>query len=240
MAFAHFSRQAAASASGRLGVHAIRQLHALLRGACLFGGVFLAFGPAYSWLLLRLLYGASWSDGETPQLLAFYCGYVCLMAVNGVAEAFVNATASRAQLNSLASAMVGMSVLYVPAAALGFHSAGAVGLVLANCASMLARIAYAFSFVRHATADSLADAPADEAPGSTPRLLPHASALLALAVSAFVTSAAKLWLGLPASPPALHACHVGVGALCLIFVLLTVLKAEPELLEALKAARKKD
>ena len=41
-----------------LGVTVLHELHALLRAASTFGGLFIAFGPAYSWLLLRMLYDA--------------------------------------------------------------------------------------------------------------------------------------------------------------------------------------
>ena len=47
------------------------------------GLLFVAFGPAYSWLLLHLLYGDEWSATAAPQALAVYCLYVLLMAVNG-------------------------------------------------------------------------------------------------------------------------------------------------------------
>ena len=62
-------KQGAAEAeadSMTLDVASLLRLHALLRGATLFGGLFLAFGPAYSWLLLRMLYGAAWSETEAP------------------------------------------------------------------------------------------------------------------------------------------------------------------------------
>ena len=254
VAFAHFSRAAAA---GPLGMRPLRHLYSLLRGASIFGGVLLAFSPAYSWLLLRLLYGTQWSDGEAPRLLAIYSGYVCLMAINGVAEAFVNATASRTQLNSLASTMVVLSLAYVPAAALGLRLAGSTGLVLANSLSMLARISYAYRFARRAAADARATDPSCKAveaaapkllPHSSveasttllpPKLLPHSSVLGALAASALITSGAKAWLGTPASPLAHHACHVGIGMLCLALVIVIVLKAEPDLLAAVREARRK-
>ena len=237
VAFAHFSRAAAA---GPLGMRPLRHLYSLLRGASIFGGVLLAFSPAYSWLLLRLLYGTQWSDGEAPRLLAIYSGYVCLMAINGVAEAFVNATATRTQLNSLASAMVALSLAYVPAAVLGLRLAGSAGLVLANSLSMLARISYAYRFARRAAADARATDPScKSSEAAAPKLLPHTSVLIALAASALITSGAKAWLGTPTSPLAHHACHVGIGVLCLALVIVIVLKGEPDLLAAVREARRK-
>ncbi len=59
------------------------QLRALLRCVALLGLLVAAFGPAYSYTLLRLLYGAKWSDSGAPRVLACYCGYVLVLALNG-------------------------------------------------------------------------------------------------------------------------------------------------------------
>ena len=52
-----------------------------------------SFGPAYTYMLLRLLYGLRWSETEAPRALATYCVYILLLAVNGILEAFVHAVA---------------------------------------------------------------------------------------------------------------------------------------------------
>ena len=57
------------------------------------GLVATAFGPSYAYLLLRLLYGRRWSDTEAPAALGWYCPYIALLAVNGVTEAYLHATA---------------------------------------------------------------------------------------------------------------------------------------------------
>ena len=51
------------------------------------GLVAAAFGPAYSWLLLRLLYSTRWADTGAPAALGAYAGYIVLLAVNGILEA---------------------------------------------------------------------------------------------------------------------------------------------------------
>lgn len=43
----------------------------------------MAFGPSYSYSLIRLLYGRKWSDGEASTALRYYCLYVILLAMNG-------------------------------------------------------------------------------------------------------------------------------------------------------------
>lgn len=53
-----------------------------------------AFGPAYSHLLLRVAYGQRWSNTGAPAALAAYCPYILLLAANGILEAFVHAVAS--------------------------------------------------------------------------------------------------------------------------------------------------
>jgi hypothetical protein len=62
------------------------------------GAVFAAFGPAYAYLLLHLLFGAEWSATAAPLCLGLYCLYVLLMAINGMLEAFRDSVASAAQL----------------------------------------------------------------------------------------------------------------------------------------------
>lgn len=49
----------------------------------LTGLVVFAFGPSYSYSLVRILYGRKWSDGETSTALKYYCLYVVVLAMNG-------------------------------------------------------------------------------------------------------------------------------------------------------------
>lgn len=52
--------------------------------SCEFLGlIFMAFGPSYSYSLIRLLYGEKWSDGEASLALQFYCLYIIVLAMNG-------------------------------------------------------------------------------------------------------------------------------------------------------------
>ncbi|KAL7225698.1 hypothetical protein ACSBR1_020953 [Camellia fascicularis] len=53
-----------------------------LKLVLLIGLVVMAFGPSYSYALIRLLYGQKWSDGEASTALQYYCLYVITLAMN--------------------------------------------------------------------------------------------------------------------------------------------------------------
>lgn len=54
---------------------------------CLFimnaGFLVVTYGPNYSEVLIRLLYGREWSEGEAPAVLGAFCYYVMTLALNG-------------------------------------------------------------------------------------------------------------------------------------------------------------
>lgn len=64
-------------------------LAVLVRGVSVVGLVAAAFGPAYSWLLLRLLYSTRWAGTAAPAALGAYAGYIVLLAVNGILEVII-------------------------------------------------------------------------------------------------------------------------------------------------------
>lgn len=66
-------------------------------GACA-GLLAVAFGPAYTYVVLRIVYGRRWSETDAPQALGVYCAYILLLAVNGILEAFVHAVARSRQV----------------------------------------------------------------------------------------------------------------------------------------------
>ena len=106
-------------------------------------------------------------ESDAPALLAAYCAHVCLMAVNGVAEAFVNATASAEELTALSRAMVAFAAAYLLLAAAALRLAGSMGLVLANCLNMAARALYAYSYLRGHVARAVSLAARSGAPLTT-------------------------------------------------------------------------
>ncbi|KAI6676180.1 hypothetical protein NL676_036976 [Syzygium grande] len=69
-----------------------RSLTEALKLVMLIGLIFIAFGPSYSYSLIRLLYGQKWSEGEAPTVLRCYCIYIFFLAMNGTSEAFLHAS----------------------------------------------------------------------------------------------------------------------------------------------------
>ncbi len=55
----------------------------MVRGVSLVGLLAAAFGPWYAYTLLRVVYGAKWSETEAPRVLGCYSVYILLLAVNG-------------------------------------------------------------------------------------------------------------------------------------------------------------
>ena len=123
-----------------------RLLHAYL----ILGILIFSLGPPLSRPALALVAGSRWSETEAPLVLASYCYYIPLLALNGVLEAFVAATATPAQLRTQSLWMVAFSLLFACSGyvVLGQWDMGARGLVVANAVTMAGRIAWSFNFVQ--------------------------------------------------------------------------------------------
>ncbi|XP_054814813.1 uncharacterized protein LOC129315253 isoform X2 [Prosopis cineraria] len=120
-----------------------------LKLVLLIGLVFVAFGPSYSYSLIRLLYGEKWSDGEASTALQYYCIYVILLAMNGTSEAFLHAVASESQLKRSNDSLLVFSLIYIILNVVLIRLAGAVGLIVANAVNMALRILYSAIFIKH-------------------------------------------------------------------------------------------
>ncbi|GMY07836.1 protein RFT1 homolog [Fagus crenata] len=125
-----------------------------LKLVLLIGLVFMAFGPSYSYSLIRLLYGQKWSDGEASTALRYFCVYIIVLAMNGTSEAFLHAVANENQLKRSNDSLLVFSVIYIVMNVLLIRSAGAVGLILANSLNMILRIIYSSVFIKHYFQDS--------------------------------------------------------------------------------------
>jgi len=119
----------------------------------LIGLVCAAFGPAYSFLVLDLLYGSKWSQNgggpsqlsSPPRTLAVYSFFLCITAINGSTEAFLQSAISRTQLKKYNGFLVIFSGLYL-ALASALLRFGSVGLIAANAANMFFRSLYSIKF----------------------------------------------------------------------------------------------
>ncbi|GBG25680.1 Protein RFT1-like [Hondaea fermentalgiana] len=182
-----------------------RVLVALLcRAMTLLGLVFVAFGPSYAHFLIHFLYGERWSEHTTaPQVLGYYCVYVLVLAVNGVTEAYVHATANDATLRRFNGWLFVFSVVYLASAA-ALVQYRAPGLILANSINMAMRIVFSVRYIVATSGSSVTE------------LFPAATSLAAFALAAIAThlSAGNLYANFASWSRA--AAHIGVGASALI------------------------
>jgi oligosaccharide translocation protein RFT1 len=109
-----------------------------------------ALGPTLAPLLLRLVAGSRWSDSGAGEVLGTYCYYIPLLAINGVSEAFVAATASTKDLRNQSFWMGVNFVVFAGSAYLFLRvwELGAQGLVFANCVNMALRIVFNLRYIR--------------------------------------------------------------------------------------------
>jgi len=124
-------------------------LHTILHFYTLLSLTILAFGSPLAPLLLTLLAGSKWSSTGAGTVLATYCYYIPLLALNGVTEAFVAAVASPSELRTQ-SLLMGINFVAFAGAAylfLGVWEMGAAGLVWANCVNMGSRLVYNVVFI---------------------------------------------------------------------------------------------
>lgn len=125
-------------------------LRRLLRIYLILSVAMVTIGPTIAPLLLHYIAGPRWHSSGAGNVLAVYCYYIPLLALNGVCEAFVAVVATKTQ--------VYWQSLWMAAFTIGFGSAaylflsvlnlGAQGLVLANMANMLLRIIWCSHFIR--------------------------------------------------------------------------------------------
>ena len=124
-------------------------IQVLLRVYVLVSAIVMAVGPAGAPALLALVAGSSWTKDGAGEVLAVYCYYIPLIALNGITEALVASVASEAQVHRQSAWMTLFSLIYAAAGyiCLVALDLGASGLVYANCINMLCRIAWSLHFV---------------------------------------------------------------------------------------------
>jgi len=125
-------------------------LTTLLHFYLLLSTLILSLAPTLAPVALRTIAGPRWSHTEAPSVLAAYCYYIPLLALNGILEAFVSATATTAQLRTQSAWWFACSAAFVGSGCLVLRVCGwgAKGLVAANCMGMAARIWWSWGFVQ--------------------------------------------------------------------------------------------
>lgn len=123
---------------------------AVLKLYVLLSMVVITVGPYAAPLLVQIVAGSKWSASGAGAVLARYCMYIPLLAVNGVTEAFVSSVATESEVHRQSLWMGAFSLAFGLA---GFVSLqvlqlGASGLVYANCINMLCRIAWSGAFIQ--------------------------------------------------------------------------------------------
>lgn len=136
------SKEAAASSA--------QYIQMLLRVYILASAVVMAVGPAGAPALLAVVAGSNWTKEGAGQVLAVYCYYIPLLALNGITEALVASVATEAQVHRQSAWMTLFSLVYAAAGYifLVVFDLGATGLVYANCINMLCRITWSLDFVK--------------------------------------------------------------------------------------------
>ena len=122
-------------------------LSSLSQLVCVVGGIMATFGPSYSYVALRILYGERWASSDAPRALGLYSIYVALLAMNGTLEAFLHGVADQKNLlkNNVALILASLAHMGLSVAAVRTH--GAAGLLAADGINMMLRIAYSCIFV---------------------------------------------------------------------------------------------
>lgn len=107
-------------------------------------------GPTMAPVLLNAIAGSRWTESGAGNVLATYCYYIPLLAINGLAEAFVSSVATKAEVNRQSIWMLAFSAAFAGAAFLFLRvlGLGAKGLVWANALNMLLRICWSHNFIQ--------------------------------------------------------------------------------------------
>jgi oligosaccharide translocation protein RFT1 len=130
---------------------ASKQLHTLLRLYVLLSIIATALGPTIAPQLLGIVAGSKWTSSGAGDVLATYCYYIPLLAMNGITEAFVSAVATKSELNRQSAWMLAFSFGFAGAGFVFLQVLdwGAQGLVWANVINMAVRIVWSGNFIAH-------------------------------------------------------------------------------------------
>ncbi|KAK3381777.1 Rft protein-domain-containing protein [Podospora didyma] len=130
-------------------IRAGADLQAVLKMYALLSLVITTLGPSAAPVLLSLVAGPRWANSGAGACLAAYMWYIPLLAVNGVAEAFVASVATKAEVHTQSAWMGAFSLGFAGAGFVFIRLMdwGAVGLVAANGINMVCRIVWCAGFI---------------------------------------------------------------------------------------------
>ena len=207
-------------------------LTVMVKLVVLIGSFAAAFGPAYSFTVVHLLYGSRWSSTEMPALLSWYSTYILFLALNGVTEAFVHASVSGAEMRRRSLQLVPVTAAYLGCACLFAPLVGARALIAGNCISMALRTILS---LRHASALFAARG----LPGALRirELLPSPALIAVLAVCGSATWLVdRLFVGGKAAEVSriVLAGHVLAAVVCVALCLLVQWKLDPGFVRRVK------
>eukprot|EP00698_Gefionella_okellyi_P023798 TRINITY_DN8235_c0_g1_i1.p1 TRINITY_DN8235_c0_g1~~TRINITY_DN8235_c0_g1_i1.p1 ORF type:complete len:541 (+),score=75.45 TRINITY_DN8235_c0_g1_i1:43-1665(+) len=122
-------------------------LQILVKVMLVIGFSAIAFGPSYSVLVVQHLMRGEWVHTNAAVVMSAYCGYIALIAVNGVTEAFVSAVSKHAEQGRHTGMMILIAALCIPVTIECTQRWSSLGLVAANSFSMLLRVLYSGVFI---------------------------------------------------------------------------------------------
>ena len=193
--------------------------------------------------MLRIAYGQRWSETEAPSALAVYSLYICLLAVNGILEAFQHAVATSKELGRSNTWLIAFAVAHLALSIGAVGRYGSVGLIWAGGGNMALRIAYSIAFVRRHFSGSV----------SVRGLFPRGRTLVAFAAALCLTSLSNALL-LGGAGQLVDGCkdacpvagfwsfamyHVALGAVTLAGLAVFLYRTEQQLWASLRSVRRK-
>ncbi|OTA89165.1 hypothetical protein M434DRAFT_398751 [Hypoxylon sp. CO27-5] len=213
-------------------VKARSDLQALLKFYVLLSIVVVTIGPYAAPLLVQIIAGAKWSASGAGTVLARYCLYIPLLAVNGVAEAFVSSVATESEVHRQS---LWMGVFSLAFGIAGFVSLqvmdlGAAGLVYANSINMLCRIIWSGAFISRYFRTNGADF-------SWSSVLPNGIALSTLATAAFWASLMRAGISVGNVSPHVFKDLITVGTRAVPFVVVIAYTERKYLLDCYRSIR---
>jgi hypothetical protein len=119
----------------------------LLRAMFFLGSLFSLLGPLYARLLVRHILGERWYSEDAVRTISAFCIYLGVMGCNGVSEAFVQSVAPPHLFGTMNRSLFLSSLVFYASSPLLISSYGTVGLIFANCLSMLLRTLLNLHFI---------------------------------------------------------------------------------------------